>query len=270
MTYRNHMKRLIYQFLFFTVLGLGTACSKSQSPEAPEKPAVPEPVVIQPPPASANKLIPLRLESANQTIVLSYLVNTNLLASVTDSKGLKITFNYKDAQGTGHVIQDNNEMYMNDYWWDTSKRINRVTRYQDNGMITPGGEYQIDYNELDQVAEVRYYSNKNQLLSSKNFTYDALANLTSLHLVEGGVKDQQAFTYDQKNGIFKYVPAAALLFLETDIDLFCSVNNNVIQRSGSTGNVTYHYEYQNDDFPSQVTVNRNGQATVFKISYKSF
>lgn len=244
-------------------------CSKSKSPEAPEQPTPPDPIVVPPAPSVGAKLIPMKLEAPGQTIQFNYQANSSRLSSVSDSKGMKITMLYKDELLTGYLLEDKTEAFMNDIWRDVNKRINRVSRYQEKTNIIPGGEFQIDYDDHEHFSEVRHYSARNVLLSSWLFKYDADENLTQMDGDEGGKKTQQLFKYDLKSGMFRNVTAVKLLFLETDLDLFASSAHNLVSRSGPQ-EATYAYTYRPDDFPETITVVVNNVKTTFKVSYKTF
>ena len=291
------LSHLILAF-FFGVMTTG--CSKSEPPLVPDTPAVVTPVsptppaptppttppvippinppVIPPvtpptiPPVSQVKLLPVKIESTHQTIIIKYKENTALITSIEDSKAGKKHFIGYNADNTlfGYELYENNERtYFINYWDDSNLRINYVTQFKDSGKITPLGRYTLEYNTLSQITAINYYSAQKELLHTKTLSYDAAANVNSI-LTTKVIQERTTFTFDQQNGIFKHVDNALLISLEITDKFFNSIQHNVLTITGVSGTPTYiyAYEYNADAYPDQVTLQESNVNTIFKITYK--
>ncbi len=66
------------------------------------------------------------------------------------------------------------------------------------------------------------------------------------------------YTYDAKNGIFKNVLYASLLFLEVPYEFFCPTSNNWLSQKNipmPKEHIDFTYTYNADEYPSQMIVN---------------
>jgi len=168
------------------------------------------------------------------------------------------------------ALLKNQTLYSLDYFRDANQRIYNVSKYTHLGKVsTPGGNYTLGYNDLNQIITLVSYTNKNILINTKTLGYDAAGNRTSITTF--GSAEKSTFTFDQKNGIFKHVSFAQLISLEFEHQLLNSLVNNVLTMTGSPAQNNYSctYEYQTDDFPTKVTITEAGVNTVFYITYKT-
>ena len=276
------LSNLILAFLFGT---MATGCSKSEPPVVPDTPAVVTPVSPTPPtptppttppvipPVSQVKLLPVKIESTHQTIIIKYKENTALITSIEESKAGKKHFIGYNADNTlfGYELYENNERtYFTNYWDDSNLRINYVTQFKnEDKKITPLGRYTLEYSTLNQLTAIKYYSAQKELLLTKTLGYDAAANVNSI-LTTKATQERTTFTFDQQNGIFKHVDNALLISLEITDKLFNSIQHNVLTITGASGTPGYNYayEYNADAYPDQVTLQESNINTVFKITYK--
>jgi len=261
--------------LILMLVNLASSCNKSEPIVVTVPPVVIDPVTppAPAPPLSNAKLVPIKIESINETITLKYLGNTALITSIEENSiGRKGIVNYDENKRiTGYEIYENNQLiYFIDYWRDVNQRINNVNQFKNKGLqFTPTGYYTLEYNNLNQLSIVKFYSTQKQLISSKSLQFDAASNLNSL-IINTGTEEKSTFTYDEKNGVFKNVDNAQLISLEFKHKLFYSAVNNLITKVGTLANQDYNctYEYNSDSFPSQITLNEANVKTIFKITYK--
>ncbi|MET3115072.1 hypothetical protein AAKU52_002815 [Pedobacter sp. CG_S7] len=264
--------------LFFMLVTMASGCSKSEPIVAPVPPVITEPVTppssTPTPPLSNAKLVPIKIESVNETITLKYLGNTALITSIEEnSKGRKGIINYDNNKLiSGYEIYENNQLiYFIDYWRDVNQRINNVNQFKNKGIqFTPTGYYTLEYNNLNQLSIIKFYSSQKQLLGSKSLNFDAASNIISI-IINTGQEEKSVFTYDGKNGLFKNVDNARLISLEFNHKLFNSLVNNLITKTGTFANQDFNctYEYNSDSFPSQITLHEANIKTIFKITYKT-
>jgi len=217
--------------------------------------------------------VPIRIESTGQTLTLKYSGNTALLTSIEESKNATkgiISYNGNNELLKYNAYENTKSLFSLDYFRDAQQRINNVSKYTHNGKTsTPGGNYTINYNELNQITSIVSYTNKNIYINTKTLTYDAAANRHSI--TTSGSEAKSTFTFDQKNGIFKNVSYAQLISLEFEHKILNSIVNNVLTMTGipAKNNYSCTYEYQADDFPAKVTITESGVSTVFTITYKT-
>jgi len=277
--------KLSHLILVFLFGAMTTGCSKSEPPIVPDTPAIVTPVSPTPPtptppttppvipPVSQVKLLPVKIESTHQTIIIKYKENTALITSIEESKAGKKHFIGYNADNTlfGYELYENNERtYFTNYWDDSNLRINYVTQFKnEDKKITPLGRYTLEYNTLNQLIAIKYYSAQKELQLTKTLSYDAAANVNSI-LTTKVTQERITFTFDQQNGIFKHVDNALLIFLEITDKFFNSIQHNVLTISGVSGTPTYiyAYEYNADAYPDQVTLQESNVYTIFKITYK--
>ncbi len=270
-------RKLLFGLFLGTLLFFKFGCSKNAPPLTP---VVVNPVVVPvketptPPPASTARLLPIKIESPLETITIKYQGNSSLVASLDfgkSKKSLQFIYNKQNVLVAGLVEDPQAQEYQIDYFLDVHKNIFQVSYYVDlNNVISPSGYYLLTYNALNQIVDAKRYSAKNILVNSYNYGYDLLTNINSIITNQEDAK-KLTYTFDQKNGIFKHVNYAPMISLEISHHLLNSIANNISTKTGNTPaqNLSYTYEYNSEDFPSQVTVNEAGVKTVYKVTYKT-
>lgn len=273
------LSNLVFAFLFVT---MAIGCSKSEPPVEPPPPTptlpttppvIPPPIPPIIPPVSQVKWLPVKIESTQETIIIKYKEKTGLITSIEESQAGKKHFISYNADDTlfGYELYENNEqVYFTDYWDDSNLRINYVTQFKNEGKkTTPLGRYTLDYNALNQLTDIKYYSAQKVLLRTKILSYDAAANVNSILTTEA-TQERTTFTFDQQNGIFKHVDNALLISLEMEDKFFNSIHHNVLTITGVAGSPGYNYayEYNADAYPNQVTLQESNINTIFRITYK--
>jgi len=277
------MKNTTVYVILLIALSSLAACSKSTPPIAPEKPIVivpttPPTTPVTPPPTttipptSTAKLLPVKLESATQSIVFKYIGESNSLLSADNGAGKKVIIMYKDNQMNGLLIHEANKVHYVDYYRDEQKRIVKVIQWtQTESDDIPMGSYSIEYNEQQQISVIKYYTNKDQLLRTKLFAY-ALSTDQMGIVIETNGSESTRYTYDQKNGLFKNVANVQFIALETGDHLFLSAEHNLLSISATTpkNDLTCSYEYNTDAYPSVINWKTPQANMLFKVSYKTF
>ncbi|ETZ20614.1 hypothetical protein [Pedobacter sp. V48] len=122
-------------------------------------------------------------------------------------------------------------------------------------------------------------NNKEQLISIQAsgdgphihsiWSYSPAGNVSGI-IVKGSPSDTSPikYTHDEKNGVFKNVQHAQLLFLEMGYSFFCADVNNRLSYSNTDKpleNTDFSYQYNSDDYPKQITMLQSKQT--FKITY---
>ena len=276
------MKNKLTYLVLLSTLGFLASCSKTNPPVTPEKPVVTVPVpptttppVTNPPavvpPASTTRLLPIKIESPNQSVVFKYLGDTNSLLSVENSTGKKVIITYKDnLMNTLYTYEGDKTFYV-DFVRDHNNRINKVNQWsQTADDDIPLGYYTITYNDQQQMTEVNYFSAKNVLLHTKTFAYD-LSNDKMGVIIETNKTEITKYTFDLKNGLFKHVANAHLIAMETGENFFLSADHNLLSVKSSTpkNDLTCSYEYNLDAYPTLITWEALNVKMTFKVSYKT-
>ncbi|WP_432712109.1 hypothetical protein [Pedobacter sp.] len=279
----NKKLRNLAGILILLMLMVFKGCGKADPPLEPEKPVVTVPIPTPPgpttpgpenptPPNSTAKLIPVKIESTLGILTFKYVGNTGKLYVFEDGQTKKTgSINYSNDLLTGFQLNEINGLTYFVEYWKTNQIVNRVTQFNQKGnIITPLGEYTLEYNNLQQIKDIKYYLPNKQLTSSLTLAYDASLNNNSITNNLNPDEDI-LFTFDKKNGLFKYVENAQLMSLEMPHKLFyCTVNNVLTKTKGpATAAYSYTYEYNADDFPSVITLTEGNTKTVFKITYKT-
>ncbi len=265
--------KYLFTLLFFFTFG----CSKT---EPPVTPVVITPVVVPVketpplPPTSTTRLVPIKIESPLETITIKYLANTGLVTYVDfgkTKKSIQFIYNKENELIAGLTADQLGQEYFIDYFRDTKKNIYKVSYYVElSTHTTPTGYHLLTYNSLNQIAEAIQHSSKNILLNTYSYSYDLAKNRNSTITNQDDTK-KTIFTFDQKNGLFKHVDHALLISLEFPHYLLNSNINNVVTKKGSAANLdySYTYEYNEADFPSQITLSEANVKTVYKVTYKA-
>ena len=277
------MKNNVSRAFTLLLLCFSLACGKTTPlPEPPTPPApvpVPTPVVTPPvsnppgaDPVTARKLLPTQFASATRTIDITYVNNSNRIASIVDNKGYALNISYKDDRILSMKRPEKNISYASDVYRDEAHRVIRVSQYSVVGaVVTPGAEYHFAYNDKQQVREIQYFTSRKKLTAVKTFSYDAEGNIIQIKIDDGQVRSYD-FTYDHQNGISRHVAESELLYIDLENDLFSALFNNLVIKATGTASTTtkYNYTYNTDNYPGEVNFNENGATTRYRITYKAY
>jgi hypothetical protein len=279
------MKNKFIYLVLLSTLGFLSSCSKSNPPVTPEKPIVTVPVPPPPtttppvttpptgvPPTSTTKLLPIKIESPNQSVLFKYLGDTNSLLSVENSTGKKIIITYKDNHMNTLYTYEGNKTFYVDFVRDHNHRVNKVNQWsQTTDNDIPLGYYTITYNEQQQMTEINYFSPKNVPISTKTLAYDSTNNQMGIIIETKGTTETTKYTFDLKNGLFKNVANAQLIAMETGENFLLSADHNLLSMKSSNpkNDLTCSYEYNVDAYPTLINWEAPNVKMTFKVSYKT-
>lgn len=260
--YQSSRSALLLMFLLSNV-----HCKKKKlNQPLPEEPKVET--------RSQKVYVPVKFESKTLTIMLGYQDQTALLTSVENSNKKKAALSYKNEmpfkiryydqeKATGFLdFQANNKKVINVNSWKEELKVNIST-----------GNYTYSYDSQNRIAEVHYYGPDHVLSEQSTFSYDPENNLSKINTQEFSQNTGRGFTYhyDTKNGIFKDVAFFWVLFKELGYDFFYPTKNNPVSAEGTglkSEHITYNYRYNEQNYPSELTITRNNIAEVYKITYQ--
>ncbi|HKG08872.1 MAG TPA: hypothetical protein VKB19_20545 [Pedobacter sp.] len=257
------------KFALFTLIAVlvifSAGCRKSPVKQEAEK----KPDVIE---TDQKHFIPIKFESDGMTVSLKYLANTAELIEVSGSDGYTIVITYKNQEPHIFTKSQHQEQYETvDYVVDKNG-ILKARLFDDNGTVNIHKEsYLLFYNQAV-LQKLIYYSPAGTLLSEAALQYTD-GNLVSKTITNHSDATQKTlnYTYDTKNGIFKYLNFAGRLLLECRYPFFMDGQNNRLSNSNTKSpaeNITYSYQYNDNAYPSLLTVaNPGGKQQTFKVTY---
>jgi hypothetical protein len=255
----------IYKNLFLglsIVLLYFTGCKKGDD-EAPDK--VIPPVVE----AGTKVMVPVQIGTGKSKMVISY-TDGLAFSKIEFGDGRSIVMTYtKMGKPLGlEGFKDNKLVSATDYVLDEKGRVIKgkmAVIKADRYVLT--GHYELKYNETGQVAEVDYVDLNDRQVDRQEKRYDAGGNLIG----EKGMITDFVYSYDLKNGLFKYVNYAWLLAIEKEDILFLSGINNI---KGFTNvlnpgdDQSFSYVYNGYGYPEVIHTLVNGSKNTAKVIYK--
>ncbi|MFC5977650.1 MULTISPECIES: hypothetical protein [Flavobacterium] len=114
--------------------------------------------------------------------------------------------------------------------------------------------YMYTYNDLKQIIKCQISEN-GKLLSEEAYLYDKKGNLSE-RKYEGQSKKDMTFykSYDDKHNSF------GLIYSEAYLKIISMAKNNILHSYNYDGGVDkYQYEYNSKNYPTKITLKRNGQ-----------
>nr|WP_294869853.1 hypothetical protein [uncultured Pedobacter sp.] len=263
------MNTLKFKYIL-TIVGiifLTSACKKSKPKE--EKPAETDKPVITDP--DKKLFIPIKLESENLIINLKYVENSALISEVNSSDGYSVKITYQNQLPSECLKYKSNIPFKSIYFRKTANTDLKVTFFDIDGKVdTPTGSLMLTRNTKEQLISIQASGNgPSYPYKESTWSYSADGNVSGI-IVKGSPNDTSPvkYTHDEKNGIFKNVQHAQLLFLELGYSFFCAdINNRLsyLNTDKPLENTDFSYQYNNDDYPKQFTMIQSKQT--FKISY---
>lgn len=252
------------KIILFLLALTGVSCSKKKNTKEPEpgpKTEVPE----------KKQWLPVKLESSQLVINLKYAGNNNQLTDISGSDGYAMSVTYKNNQPYELVKSKNQVPFQLVDYVKTKDNEPKARSFDQKGAVyIPTGSYVLTYDGQGQLVRVKNYQDNGDPLSETVMTYLS-GNVSSLTLISNAqTLKAENYTSDLKNGIFKHVSSAERLFLESRYFYLKPGPNNVTRISNpksAADEVSFAYVYNAEDYPSQMTVTKNGLKQVFSISY---
>jgi hypothetical protein len=267
------MIKSIFQICLVAILSillLGSCKKMKPAKIVPSKESEEEkPPVVVPP--KEKMMLPVKMTTTNLTVDFIYLENTALIIEIRLSTGVRYQVTYADkVLKKVQKFKDNINVQFVDYLV-TDGRITRVSTFDIREKVTsPTGKYQLDYNTSTQINSIKTYAISNSLISEKKLEYDKYGNVLNYSLIAGISVNNYDYSYDLKKGVFSSVLFCQLLDMEISDAFLAPGLNNVLSLSNrklSTENIEYEYVYGIEDYPANITINRNGIAQKLTVTY---
>ncbi|WP_316793983.1 hypothetical protein [Pedobacter frigoris] len=225
---------------------------------------------IQPPADQpAQKIfLPVKLESDKLAIYLKY--QDNNLTEIENSDGYKSQITYKNELPIKlRRFKYDKPISFSEYSFSDAMKTKISSFDEDGNLLTPTGHRLLTKNSANQIATISYFGADKKLFKEQILTY-AASNLSdvSTNDVTSSLTTNFSYSYDSKNGIFKSIKHAQLLFLETGYDFFTHAINNPLSYNSNTEKTTYTYKYNSENYPSELTITKNNKSQTYKITYK--
>nr|WP_315188224.1 hypothetical protein [uncultured Flavobacterium sp.] len=114
--------------------------------------------------------------------------------------------------------------------------------------------YVYTYNDLKQIVKCQFLEN-GKLLSEETYLYDKKGNLSERKYKGQSSKDVTFYkSYDDKHNSF------GLIYSEAYLKIISMAKNNILHSYNYDGGVDkYQYEYNSKNYPTKITLKRNGQ-----------
>lgn len=232
---------------------LNSACKKNKS----FKELPPDPVKEQP----VQKIwLPVKLESDKLVIQLKYQNSSDYLLEIENSDGYKSEISYKnDLPLKLRRFRYDKAISFSEYNFSDNLKIKISSFDEDGNLYTPAGHRLLTKNSAQQIEMISHFGADKKLFKEQKLSYSSF-NLSAV--------DNFNYSYDDKNGIFKHLKHAQLLFLETGYDFFNHSANNPVNYSSDNEKTSCTYKYNSDTYPSELILTKNNKSQVFKITYK--
>ncbi|WP_449439810.1 hypothetical protein [Pedobacter steynii] len=235
---------------------------KEEKPVETDKPVITDPVKKQ--------LIPIKFESENLSINLKYIENTAFISEVNSSNGYSVKLTY-ESQLPYIFKHKNNIVFEAIYFAKTTSQDIKATFFDVDGRVSsPTGSLILKRDINEQLISILASGNgPSYPYKESSWSYTIAGNLSDIVVKNGAAETTPIkYTHDQKNGIFKNVKHAQLLFLEMGYSFFCADKNNrlsYLNTDKPSENTDFNYQYNTDDYPKQLTITQSKQT--FKITY---
>lgn len=255
---------------------LFAGCGKKESPVPAANKEEPKVIVVVPPTPVAKVLLPIKLESEQETISLTYIKDTGFLTGIETSAGIKELYAYTDKNELKQYdrYKKISKEYTVYYLRDQNGSViqgNQNDVDEDGKLLTPKGSYKISYNSDAHISGISWLNNSRQAIGSSERTFSSNGNVVKL-ITSGTTNQSLTFAYDDKNGIFQNVKFKEVLSIESLPHLFFAATGNLISESdekASGNNIVYSYTYGSDNYPTSMTItDSKSSKKVYKITYR--
>jgi YD repeat-containing protein len=258
------------------ISSLFAACGKKGSPVPTPNKQKPEVVVVVPPPIVTKVFLPVKLESDQETVSLTYLKDTGFLTGIETTTGVKELYTYTNKNELKQYdrYKKINKEYTVYYVLDQNGNVTQGNQNNvegDGTVLTPTGSYTLAYNSDGRLSAVNRRDHRRQSIGTSERSFAADGNVVKLTSSEPAGQSL-TFTYDDKNGIFQNVKFRDVLSIESLPHLLFAARGNLISESdenASSNNIVYSYTYGSDNYPTAMTIiDSKNKKKVYKITYR--
>lgn len=229
-------------------------------------------------PSVTKRQVPVKFESADITLNLKYKANTAILLEIDEGSGNKFLIDYtpENFPATLEKYQNGVLVYIVYYILDTKKKVGKAVTFNHDDELqeyTPTGSYTLSYKEPEFPEVVNYYNEMDKPGHTYIRTYNSSGILSEIGITSSqGLVNKVGFHFDQQNGISSLIPYSQLFSLEADYWFLFCLGGNLLSRINEKSpleNLSLHYSYADDGYPSVVNLARNGSTQKIKITYKT-
>lgn len=263
------MKNLKHLFCLTLTAIIFIACKKNKHQKTPEN--------SQTQPTETYYYIPVKFENDENDLTLKYKDNTAQLIEIADTKGNKTLITYTKEEHPLKLEKYRNGILLNVVYYELpdKKTISVAQQFNYDPItrsFTPLSSFTLTYNEQQRIHTINYYDKTVNLIKTHRFSYVVFGNISENTITpHTGSATVTNYTSDQKKGINSHINYSELFALEAEHWFFlCSVNNilNSINQKSPQENINFKYEYNENGYPSNMTMTKNNNTQHIKIIYK--
>lgn len=221
--------------------------------------------------------LPIKFEMATSLLTLTYKGNTTLLSEIADDQGHKTVISYTGEQRLLKLEKFNDEKLFYVVYYESSdkKTIGAAQTFDYNPVnmrYTPLSSYHLFYDKQQQIRTINYYEKNINLTKTLELSYSTSGNLSERTTTPvSGIRSILKYTFDQQRGICNQISHLGLLAFEAEHWFFLCTFNNIIDstdQASPSEAINFKYEYNENGYPSMVTIHKNGQYQNIRITYK--
>ena len=220
-------------------------------------------------------MVPVKIASDKLTTEYFYEPKGAMLKEIRISTGYRYLFFYTENRLLlrAEIHVKDKQVFLADYRRDKAGKLTKVTTFDlHEKVFTPTGYYTVLYNSNNQLTRIGSVDAISPLFNEKLFEFDTYGNVKHMKVVNGSKTTTSDLTYDDKNGIYKNVLYAELIFLVFDDLNFLHANHNIINCTNEqmpSENIQTSYEYDEAGFPVKMVVTKDKNKDTYKITYKT-
>lgn len=260
--HHQNIRNSILSLLLTGTLSFLIACKKAGSTGAEQDRPVAEET-------AKKQMVPVRFESDQLTISMKYNPNSAELIEISGSDGYTTVITYKDHEPFEFKKTKQQVPYeLVDYIKDKDGLLKARVFNQTGTAYIHKSSYTLRYDQDQMLLKVSYVSNSNVPVKDLSFTYRSGNAETQIIQEYPGQPKTIDLAYDTKNAVFKHLKYAERLFLESRYPFFNAGVHNLLKSSEAGQIITsYDYQYNDNDYPSEITVPSGAKKQTFKIIY---
>ncbi len=255
---------------------MSAGCKKKGPPIAPEIESPTLPTVPKSPDQESKTVVPLSLISDRIKIEFKYTANGKHISEIKHSDGTRETIDYNDkSQPKEYKRFSKDELvYKVSYAINQQDLVTKGIQFKvESGgkVLTSLGRYEIIYNDIQLISEIKWFNFKNILTASRQYSYNDKQYLTSIKTTDGTPLNLN-YTYDDKLGLFKNATYTQLISIENESFYLLNNKSNVSSienNDHAVENFKVVSQYNSDNYPSTITITDSGnQNKVYKVTYR--